>query len=607
MAAHGSGALFASLFFDQINSPSDQEGFLLGKIIDQVHDRISDSQISNYKVETRVCIYSYLPWPRVQKLYNHAGQFSIDLLKQFLDGKETDVIGWYKFRRNSTLRPSLKESTLHCNLIYSLSLEYDQPENFLFFLCSTFTSQNLATHSYDHCFLKHHHGKFHRIPVQIVNLGDTTHASYRQQPNLGINPESGTLHSVLHRFRDDFVMPDGKMLEVKRIRSISASVNEKLQSLAVTVLQSELKLGSLEAEVDMLTKRLVDKEKEHNPAKPLPPTSPPPPYMEIFNQTPSANRIKIHSMRSDMKYRRSIGDSDGGVRQVRQMSLDEDEYNPPHEKFHPSDTSKLNVKEFDIIEGPENLCQGMQETSIADQSISYPPDITTAEKTPAVSESDTTARMSTRRRTTAAAKTGPLRINDVGAGSSGTADHFSFVNNVLEKEKHAGKHDDSMAIPVGDKIKLPPSSDGMGNKSRTHSAVKSTGKHKLYTPSHMGEAESGPEYNINSAASVSKAKSHSRDAEMSKLDMSGNIRPRTRQGHGQRERVRPRENYNGDCVNDSAGLNQRCQPARSCSPRNRQIAASKTNTTLSDGFMEQERSKEAKQRDSLDISSSPVF
>ena len=278
-------------------------------------------------------------------------------------------------------------------------------------------------------------------------------------------------------------------------------------------------------------------------------------------------------------------------------------------------------------------------------------------------DGETASGMSTRRRT-AATKTESVKSDTVEPGSSVTADHFSFVNNVLEKEKQATKPADTMAVPIGDKVKLPPGSIRTSEKSRT---VKSSGKHKLHTQTYMGEMESGPEYDVKDAASVSKAKSPSRDVERSKTEMSANTRVRTRQGHGQREtrqgqghrgmrhghgqydtnvgqglleakqdyghketprghghiemnqgqgqydtgqgqgrheRLRPRENFNGECVSENASVHERCQPARSCSPRNRQNLASKTNT---DALVQQEYSNEGAQQDHLDVSSSPVY
>ena len=61
-----------------------------------------------------------------------------------------EVIGWYSCRRNSTLRMSLKERTLHKHLEARFCPQ--KPDHFLFFMCVDTASTQCSTHTLDHCF-----------------------------------------------------------------------------------------------------------------------------------------------------------------------------------------------------------------------------------------------------------------------------------------------------------------------------------------------------------------------------------------------------------------------------------------------------------------------
>ena len=62
------------------------------------------------------------------------------------------VVGWYKSRRNSTMRPSLREKALHAKLPYAF--QNVPPDKFIFGLFTTSRTSNSATHSFDHVFLQ---------------------------------------------------------------------------------------------------------------------------------------------------------------------------------------------------------------------------------------------------------------------------------------------------------------------------------------------------------------------------------------------------------------------------------------------------------------------
>ena len=46
-----------------------------------------------------------------------------------------------------------------------------------------------------------HSGQFEKIPVTVVNLGDTTHNMYKTEPNLTVSPTAGVYSTVVSKFQ----------------------------------------------------------------------------------------------------------------------------------------------------------------------------------------------------------------------------------------------------------------------------------------------------------------------------------------------------------------------------------------------------------------------
>lgn len=66
--------------------------------------------------------------------------------------KRKEVVGWYRFRRNSSLQASLREQLLHEHLVQQLGQGYGQ--YFLLALFRGCTLSNDATHAMEHVFLR---------------------------------------------------------------------------------------------------------------------------------------------------------------------------------------------------------------------------------------------------------------------------------------------------------------------------------------------------------------------------------------------------------------------------------------------------------------------
>ncbi|XP_029645278.1 uncharacterized protein LOC115219264 [Octopus sinensis] len=254
MAACVSGAVASSLSYEQIIS-GDQFGFLIGKIIVNVKDTVSDSQINATKVETYVHISSHLPCSHTNRFYDRRGKIIPESLKAILKDKQKEIVGWYRFRRNSTLQVSLLENAVHKNLVQFLDIT--QPENFVFLLTTASTSYNMATHSYDHVLYKFSHSSNEFLPISlsVINLGDTTHSQYKPYGTAN-NLQTGIYQTVVQKFENRFHDERGDIREVGLVKELSANLLTQLEKISSLVSDEEKQLERLEAEVEVYERKV---------------------------------------------------------------------------------------------------------------------------------------------------------------------------------------------------------------------------------------------------------------------------------------------------------------------------------------------------------------
>lgn len=121
-----SGPLLSTLIYEHCNSPGDQEGFLLGEISSRITDTISDSQLHGEKEETNLKICSIISCDLFE-FYDKRCHLIADKLTALLRDKQKEVVGWYRFRRNTGLQTSLREQVLHQRLTLPSSITLQFP------------------------------------------------------------------------------------------------------------------------------------------------------------------------------------------------------------------------------------------------------------------------------------------------------------------------------------------------------------------------------------------------------------------------------------------------------------------------------------------------
>lgn len=254
------GPTLSRLLFSYLNNIGNQYGLLLGDKIDQVKSRVSDSQMHTSDVNSIFCVSSFLPWPSNEPMFSRSGCINEECLQQLISATEQRIVGWYSFRHQSVLRPSLREITLHNGL--SSSGKFDgSTHDFLFFLCTSSSSSNMSTFTCNHVVMQLKQGNFKAVPITILNLGDTTRKEYRKESNATLS-HCGAVTETFERARKRFIHSSGQMDQVIRVSTLASSLNKNLETLQSKVIQSEGILGLLEADVETLRDCLKRMEQE---------------------------------------------------------------------------------------------------------------------------------------------------------------------------------------------------------------------------------------------------------------------------------------------------------------------------------------------------------
>ncbi|KAJ9592245.1 hypothetical protein L9F63_001246 [Diploptera punctata] len=239
-----SGPALSFLLYENVKSPSDQEGFLLGEVLSHVTDTISDSQMRGEKTETLISVNSLMPIPSSLVFYNGIGKINHEKLKQFLKGKQKEVVGWYCFRRNCVLGPHLRDKLLHKELC--AALPHLSAEHLTLCLLNTTVSSPGSTHLFNHKFLRHRHRMFEAVPVQIHNLGEAPQSEYKVVPSTACL--SNSFHDIISSLRSGHDASSDASL----VCNIQKALQEHLRSLIRDVELSDKRIADLEMEIDSL-------------------------------------------------------------------------------------------------------------------------------------------------------------------------------------------------------------------------------------------------------------------------------------------------------------------------------------------------------------------
>ncbi|EZA53296.1 hypothetical protein DMN91_004736 [Ooceraea biroi] len=247
-----SGAALSLLFFENVRSVGDQMGFLLGEVLEFIVKSYTDSDNQVETVKTHINVETIVTCPLPALLIESANRISKEKLKDFICDKSKQVVGWFRFRRNtSSLIPTLKDRLLHkefASLFSELSEDSCKKDFFLTCLLNASTSETRGTHKFRHVFLRHKRGMFEPIPLRISNLGDDASrhdgSDYKPTPVRKVARASDDFSKLIESLKLDM-----RLNGLESAMLIQKLAEKHLTTLIPKVRESDLEVAELERQV----------------------------------------------------------------------------------------------------------------------------------------------------------------------------------------------------------------------------------------------------------------------------------------------------------------------------------------------------------------------
>jgi len=235
------GSTLSNMLY-HMTTTCDSEGLLFGTVSSHKIQVISDTQSEGEKEKIILGIQGFRFTGNVCSFYDtQAGIVSRNFEKILEPSKnnEQNLLGWFRFRKNTSLRPSLRELSVHSNL--EKIIKSQQP--LLFGLFTMNSSSNGGTFTYDYRFLSFHSSITQAIELNITNLIHSSQTEYNDFTPL----------SPLTYCTRDLTQLIGKMpLYNQDLEKIFEFTLQQLKSTVENVYQSATEIKRLEEEIRKL-------------------------------------------------------------------------------------------------------------------------------------------------------------------------------------------------------------------------------------------------------------------------------------------------------------------------------------------------------------------
>ncbi|XP_063989514.1 BRISC complex subunit FAM175B-like [Diachasmimorpha longicaudata] len=255
-----SGAALSLLFYENARSRGDQMGFLLGEVMSFVTKNVTDSERHVESVKVHVDIQSVVKCLPTDQIYDSGGKVNEEKLKDIMRDKGKSVVGWFRFRRNASLTPTLRDKILHKQFLSIFRGAGNQINENYFVVCmlNASVSPGEGTHKFKHVFLHYKRGMYNAVPLRINNLGHdaTKHdgTDYKPTPRKYSN-EKDPFAKLINSLHLNLARTPG----IQSICQIEEAAEQYLEELVPQVVKTDLEVAALENKVLEARKKVFEK------------------------------------------------------------------------------------------------------------------------------------------------------------------------------------------------------------------------------------------------------------------------------------------------------------------------------------------------------------
>eukprot|EP00039_Didymoeca_costata_P023770 m.8193 g.8193 ORF g.8193 m.8193 type:complete len:315 (+) comp3852_c0_seq1:77-1021(+) len=257
MEVQCSGAVLAGVLYDMERSNSDLEGILFGSRHTYNIRSTDDTSESSTTTKKVLSIQAFHPTGAPFSFYN----FAEDVNLKTLNMDETmEIIGWFKFRRNTPQSVSYRESQVHKNFVKTLNASFP---DIIFMLFTGRLNDNESTHTceYNVTMYQESTSKFRNLPFHIANLNQSMHEGYRDLsvptvPSSKLSKGSNAYVDLIANLRKE-----AKGFMTQDARAVTKAYHDATEQIGSFVTRTEIaqhKVDELEAEVLKLEQALRD-------------------------------------------------------------------------------------------------------------------------------------------------------------------------------------------------------------------------------------------------------------------------------------------------------------------------------------------------------------
>jgi len=252
-----SGALMASLFKNFHVYGNNTDGLLFGSVNYNIWDIHSDEVSTSVKTDQIIVINSFeILKGNSLEVSNTVNPFDDEdnqksELSQILErNKDQQLLGYFRFRSNSNIKPSLKEIS---NIFYiKNTLKVNTIERIPILGIFNLTANKFhTTYKYEYCFYTHTETNgFEKIPIIITNMVESAHEKYKNF--ITTAPSNKT--SSMSKLQNVFDITSNKEC-VKQQENLFGNISELMKSSLEEIEKNRKIKEQLEKEIEELEKK----------------------------------------------------------------------------------------------------------------------------------------------------------------------------------------------------------------------------------------------------------------------------------------------------------------------------------------------------------------